>query len=59
MKTLLFSFLLLISVQLVATELPVDSCNHQLYYVTPATIWEETLPLGNGRLGIMPDGGIR
>ena len=36
-----------------------DSCNHQLYYTAPASIWEETLPLGNGRLGMMPDGGIR
>ena len=35
-----------------------DNSNHQLYYTTPATIWEETLPLGNGRLGMMPDGGI-
>ena len=25
---------------------------------SPAAIWEETLPLGNGRLGMMPDGGI-
>ena len=24
----------------------------------PAEIWEETLPLGNGRIGAMPDGGI-
>ena len=24
----------------------------------PASMWEETLPLGNGRLGAMPDGGI-
>ncbi len=24
----------------------------------PAQMWEETLPLGNGRLGAMPDGGI-
>ena len=37
---------------------PADSCNHQLYYTSPAAIWEETLPLGNGRLGMMPDGGI-
>ncbi|MDR1557842.1 MAG: glycoside hydrolase family 95 protein [Tannerellaceae bacterium] len=28
------------------------------YFQTPARIWEETLPLGNGRLGMMPDGGI-
>ncbi len=37
---------------------PVDPCNHELVYTTPATIWQETLPLGNGRLGMMPDGGI-
>lgn len=29
-----------------------------LLYYCPATIWEETLPLGNGHLGMMPDGGI-
>ena len=29
-----------------------------LYFTTPAQQWEETLPLGNGRLGMMPDGGI-
>jgi len=27
-------------------------------YKTPATVWEETIPLGNGRIGMMPDGGI-
>ena len=30
----------------------------RLWYDKPATHWEETLPLGNGRLGMMPDGGI-
>ena len=29
-----------------------------LWYTTPASIWEETLPLGDGRLGMMPDGGV-
>ena len=29
------------------------------HFEAPARIWEETLPLGNGRLGMMPDGGIR
>ena len=28
------------------------------FFGEPAKIWEETLPLGNGRLGMMPDGGI-
>lgn len=39
----------------------VASCRPQsekLSFDSPATIWEETLPLGNGRLGAMPDGGI-
>ncbi|MEL5894637.1 glycoside hydrolase family 95 protein [Bacteroides sp. GD17] len=70
MKTLLSSLLLIISAPLLAAGMPVgtpaetsagtpsDTCNHQLYYTAPAAIWEETLPLGNGRLGMMPDGGI-
>ena len=29
-----------------------------LNFSSPADIWEETLPLGNGRIGMMPDGGI-
>lgn len=60
MKTLLsFFYLILASAPLVAAEVPGDTCNHQLYYTAPATIWEETLPLGNGRLGMMPDGGVQ
>lgn len=30
----------------------------RLWYKQPARIWEACLPLGNGRLGAMPDGGI-
>lgn len=29
-----------------------------LTYTAPAQIWEECFPLGNGHLGMMPDGGI-
>jgi alpha-L-fucosidase 2 len=29
-----------------------------LWYEQPARVWEETLPLGNGRLGMTPDGGV-
>lgn len=29
-----------------------------LHYTSPAEAWEETLPLGNGRLGMMPYGGV-
>lgn len=28
------------------------------HFDAPAQMWEETFPLGNGRIGIMPDGGI-
>jgi len=28
------------------------------HFDKPARLWEETLPLGNGRIGLMPDGGI-
>ena len=55
--TLLICSLLLPSIAFAAGT-AADSCNHHLYYTAPATIWEETLPLGNGRLGMMPDGGI-
>lgn len=30
-----------------------------LWYTQPAQQWEETIPLGNGKIGMMPDGGIR
>ena len=30
----------------------------KLSYSQPAKMWEETLPLGNGRIGMTPDGGV-
>ncbi len=32
--------------------------DHVLWYDSPAAAWEETLPLGNGRLGMMSSGDI-
>lgn len=29
------------------------------YFNAPASIWEESLPLGNGRIGMMPWGGVQ
>lgn len=65
MKTLSFTLPLLFALSLdlfgkgeEMLPLPSDSANHCLYFTAPAAIWEETLPLGNGRLGMMPDGGI-
>lgn len=31
----------------------------RLWYDSPASHWEACLPLGNGRLGAMPDGGVQ
>jgi len=28
------------------------------HFDSPAKMWEETFPLGNGRIGLMPDGGV-
>ncbi|MDR2041057.1 MAG: glycoside hydrolase family 95 protein [Tannerella sp.] len=28
------------------------------HFDAPAGVWEETFPLGNGRVGLMPDGGV-
>ena len=36
----------------------ISEVNNTLWYNSPAAQWEETLPLGNGRLGMMPDGGV-
>ncbi|MCC5930111.1 MAG: glycoside hydrolase family 95 protein [Cyclobacteriaceae bacterium] len=30
----------------------------RIWFDKPAALWEETLPLGNGRLGISPDGAV-
>lgn len=45
---------------LAACDMPgVKTGNKIAYHFDePARIWEETLPLGNGRLGMMPDGGV-
>ncbi|MBP3942432.1 glycoside hydrolase family 95 protein [Sphingobacteriaceae bacterium WQ 2009] len=31
----------------------------QLWYAQPAARWEETLPIGNGSIGMMPDGQVQ
>ena len=43
---------------IVSCSSPYDP-EHTLWYDSPAATWTETLPLGNGRLGMMPDGDIR
>ena len=58
MKSLVTFLCALFPLSLMAASVPADTCNHRLWYTAPASIWEETLPLGNGRLGMMPDGGV-
>ena len=48
-----FILFLLLSSSSLAQEKPL-----RLWYESPAAYWEESLPLGNGRLGAMPDGGL-
>ena len=38
--------------------LPETDPEHVLWYDSPASAWEERLPIGNGRLGMMPDGNV-
>jgi alpha-L-fucosidase 2 len=48
-----FLLLLILPFSGIAQQTPL-----RLWYKLPATYWEACLPLGNGRLGVMPDGGI-
>lgn len=51
--TVIACFSLFIGKNATAQQKPLN-----LWYDKPAKIWEETLPLGNGKLGMTPDGGI-
>lgn len=45
----------------ITTSVDLKNCitpTKTLWYDRPAALWEETLPLGDGRLGMMPDGGV-
>lgn len=56
MRTLLPLLLSCLCLQCTTTEN--ESQKLSLRYDKPAIVWEETLPLGNGRIGMMPDGGV-
>ena len=57
-KKLNFLFKALTILMCILLIKPEKSKELYFFFEEPATCWEETLPLGNGRLGIMPDGGI-
>src|SRR5574344_1928900 len=48
----------LLSLILLITPIVISSANLKLWYNKPATIWQEALPVGNGRMGAMVYGGI-
>lgn len=53
-RTLLGSLILISSVACNVSE-PDPACSY--HFDAPASKWEESFPLGNGRMGVMPDGG--
>lgn len=55
LNLLIFFF---VSLNLYSKDYPSNETPLRLWYNSPAKIWEASLPLGNGRLGAMPDGGI-
>lgn len=54
---LVFELLLMLS-GVLQPILAAEDDNLIMRYYSPAKVWEATLPLGNGRLGMMPDGDI-
>ena len=58
MRTNIFLSLVLSFLFLSCSGAQTNSDKLALQYNSPAQLWEETLPLGNGRIGMMPDGGI-
>lgn len=50
--------LLVLSFLLQGTQMLAQNQNLKLSYDEPAQTWEQTLPLGNGRLGLTPDSGV-
>ncbi|HEX6431883.1 MAG TPA: glycoside hydrolase family 95 protein [Niastella sp.] len=53
MKLTISFYLLLFPLALAAQNRPLE-----IWFDKPAAQWEETCPLGNGRLGMTPDGGV-
>lgn len=58
MKRLILLLFVSFSLSGCASKTPIFDSNLKLSFNSPAAVWEETLPLGNGRVGMMPDGGV-
>ena len=58
-KTLVISFALLLIINCnPGKEVQMQNFEYKLWYNQPAKIWDEALPVGNGRLGAMVFGGV-
>lgn len=58
-KTILFSIMLLFGIISCSSETKSKiNKTHRLWYTSPASVWMESLPQGNGRLGVTTFGGI-
>ncbi|MEG0463816.1 glycoside hydrolase family 95 protein [Bacteroides sp.] len=57
-QLIIYLQLFILSVASIPCNAQTNTSNLNLSYTLPGTIWEESLPLGNGRLGAMPDGGV-
>lgn len=58
MNSLSKTAILLVSLQLAGGCSQKSSGSLAIHFEGPANKWEETFPLGNGRIGVMPDGGL-
>ncbi len=54
----IINLLLLCSSFFYSSRIQAQESQLKIWYDKPATRWEETLPLGNGRLGMTPDSGV-
>ncbi len=58
MKKQAFVVLMIATISFSCSHPLQPTANDVLWYDEPAHIWEEYLPVGNGRLGLMPQGGV-
>ena len=58
MKNISILFCIVILMGCAQKQVSEDADTLDITFSAPAEMWEETIPLGNGRLGAMPDGGI-
>lgn len=58
LKVIIFSFFLF-NGTILSAQTPTEDPNLKLWYNRPASIWEEALPLGNGKTGAMVFGGVK